>query len=901
MKLRFKINYHTEWGQHLCMVGNLPVLGNKVRTKAFNMYHEGNGLWTADIETDTKDVINYRYFVLDDHGNVRDEWGPDRSINLYDAEFAVIDDTWRSWDLDKVYHSSAFTSGFVMHKPSMPEIETSSAKKTLQLAINVTRVSNDRAIAVCGNCPEFGNWDSDKALILSDKDFPVWRININADNIKGKIEYKYLLVGKNTFAPVSWEYGDNRTLDINETDKGIYVKNDEEFRFAIPNFKCAGVAIPVFSLRSHNSFGIGEFSDLKPMVDWAKKTGQKVIQTLPVNDTSRHLTNADSYPYSGISVMALHPIYINPFEMGDLEDQEKISYFLELKEKFNASPTVMYAEVLAAKMEYFHLIYEKEGEKTINSRDFGEFMIANSWLIPYAQFCYLRDKNGSANFHEWGKFAVYNESLLDQLTNDTEAHKQIMFYAFLQFHADRQLSSATKYALDNGIVIKGDIPIGISPESVEAWTEPQLFNLDSQAGAPPDPFSETGQNWGFPTYNWEEMSSDGYSWWKKRFHIMGKYFQVYRIDHVLGFFRIWRMSSCDVQGLLGYFDPALPLNEDEIRSYGMWFEFHRMVHPYIREYMLDEMFGQKAGMIKNTFLELVSPGIYRFQEPYRTQRQLEKVFEENKDNLLSMNEAEATEIYNKMLSLYAEVLFIEDSKKKGYYHPRIGLQNTYSYRDLDWNCKNAVNRLYDDFFYHRHNEFWKHEALKKLPALLQSTKMLCCAEDLGMIPSCVPEVMKELQMLSLEIERMPKDPKDDFVPLEHIPYLSVCTTSTHDMAPLRLWWEENRETTQRYFNSQLKEWGEAPQFCEPWICEKIIARHLYSPSMLVILPLQDWLSMSGDKRRQNPAEERINIPSDPKHFWSYRMHVNIEDMMNFNDLNSKIYNLNKNSGRIEDM
>ena len=901
MKLKFKINYRTVWGQHLCIVGNIPELGEDIRAKALDMNHEGNGVWTAEICVGEVKRISYRYFVSDDNGNHRDEWGPDRVIKLPMNRDTEILDTWRAWDMDKIYHSSAFTQGFVEHKADMPEPTLPEAGKILQLSINVPRVSGNRAIAVCGNCPELGNWKQDKAVVLSDTDFPVWRVNINADNLKGKIEYKYLLTGKNCFAPASWEYGENRVLDADSIKSGLCMKNDEEFRFAIPNFKCAGVAIPIFSLRSRNSFGIGEFSDLKPMVDWAKKTGQKVIQTLPVNDTSRRLTNADSYPYSAITVMALHPIYINPFEMGRLDDEDKMKYFIGLKDKFNASPTVMYQEVLATKMEYFRMVYEKDGQKTMDSPEFGKFMKENPWLLPYARFCYLRDKNGTADFKQWGEFATYNDAVLDQLSNDPEAYKQIMFHVFLQFHADKQLSSASEYALKNGVTIKGDIPIGISPESVEAWTEPWLFNLDRQAGAPPDPFSKTGQNWSLPTYNWEEMSSDGYSWWKNRFRNMGKYFQVYRIDHVLGFFRIWCMSTNDVQGLLGQFDPALPLDENEIRSYGMWFEYHRMVHPYIREYMLDEMFGQKAGIIKNTFLELVSPGIYRFQEQYRTQKQLEKVFEERKNDLLAMDGKEASMIYEKLLSLYAEVLFIEDSKRKGYYHPRIGLQNTYSYRDLDWDCKNALNRLYDDFFYHRHNEFWKDGAMRKLPTLLQSTKMLCCAEDLGMIPSCVPEVMRELQMLSLEIERMPKDPKDAFVPLDHIPYLSVCTTSTHDMAPLRLWWEEDRQTTQRYYNMQLGEWGAAPAFCEPWICEKIIARHLYSPAMLVILPFQDWISMSGDKRRQNPAEERINEPADPKHFWCYRMHVDIEDLMDFNELNSKIYNLNKNSGRIEEM
>jgi len=379
---------------------------------------------------------------------------------------------------------------------------------------------------------------------------------------------------------------------------------------------------------------------------------------------------------------------------------------------------------------------------------------------------------------------------------------------------------------------------------------------------------------------------------------METYFKVYRIDHVLGFFRIWRMNGGDVQGLLGQFDPALPMTEQEICSYGTWFEYHRMTHPFIREYMLSEMFGDNAQFVKSTFLEMVTAGIYRFRKEYPNQKSIEKFFSGNTADEFQLSEDDYKWIAGGVMSLYSEVLFIEDCHEKGKFHPRIGMQNTYSFRELSWNDQQALNRLYNDFFYHRHNQFWGEQAMRKLPSLLNSTDMLCCAEDLGMIPTCVPEVMKNLYMLSLEIERMPKDPHDEFVQLPRIPYLSVCTTSTHDMAPIRLWWKEDRGLTQRYYNYYLGNWGEAPENCEPWICEQILNRHLYSPAMLVILPLQDWLSIDGDVRRANENDERINIPSDPHHFWCYRIHKNLEELISNDALNKKISDMVKNSGRI---
>lgn len=901
MKVTFKINYKTVWGESLYVSGSAPELGAGQYSKAVPMEYSEGGDWSVTI--DFKDAkkygagndFTYRYYVRSDDKRYKTEWGHDRCADLLIGADHIFDDTWRANSIDKIYYSSAFTEGLIMHTPSRTALKISKAANVLCFKIVAPNIPDGYSIGILGNCSELGNWDEKNVKLMNSSKYPAWNLCINANKLPQILEYKYVIYNDAEKKVVAWEWGDNRYMATSEV-KNVYVRCDENLRYGIGDFKCAGVAIPIFSLRTNESFGIGEFSDIKKMVDWANKSGQKIIQTLPINDTTRFRTNADSYPYSAITVMALHPIYINPFEIGILDDSKKMEEFYALREELNANPTVMYQEVCAKKWEYFRLIFKQIGKKVLASKEYKDFAKENEeWLNPYACFCFFRDYYNTANFREWEQYSRYSKEFFLFLQRSKQHGDELKIHLFLQYMAHVQLSDAVKYASEHGVVIKGDIPIGISPESVEAWTDPQLFNLDSQAGAPPDPFSEKGQNWGFPTYNWQAMSYDGYSWWMKRFKKMETYFKVYRIDHVLGFFRIWRMNAGDVDGLLGQFDPALPMTEQEICSYGTWFEYHRMTHPFIREYMLMDMFGEKTQFVKNTFLEMVSSSIYRFRDDFPNQRAMDNFFRKNGGKLgLSYDDEKL--IYEGLMNLYTEVLFIEDCHEKGKFHPRIGMQNTYSFRELDWSVQQALNRLYDDFFYHRHNQFWAEQAMKKLPALLNSTDMLCCAEDLGMIPTCVPDVMKSLNMLSLEIERMPKDPHDEFVPLNNIPYLSVCTTSTHDMAPLRMWWKENRELTQRYYNG-MGNWGEAPQDCEPWICEQIINRHLYCPAMLVILPLQDWLSISGEHRRANENEERINIPSDPHHFWCYRMHLSIEELISYDDLNSKISEMVRNSGR----
>ena len=352
--------------------------------------------------------------------------------------------------------------------------------------------------------------------------------------------------------------------------------------------------------------------------------------------------------------------------------------------------------------------------------------------------------------------------------------------------------------------------------------------MDSQAGAPPDAFSADGQNWGFPTYNWDEMAKDGYAWWKARMKSMSQYFDVFRIDHILGFFRIWEIPVSGKSGLMGHFNPALPYQTGELERMG----FH------------------VSGI----------PG--------------RKVRDDGKD-----------------------VLFVEDPHRKGWWHPRIAAQFTDAYSKLDDWHKQAFDRLYDDFFYHRHNAFWKESAMRKLPSLLSATGMLACGEDLGMVPDCVQEVMNEYSILSFEIQRMPKSPKDMFGDPAHYPYYSVCTTSTHDMNPIRAWWEEDRKVTCDFWHAVMHRSGDAPVVCEPWICGEIVRKHLESSSMLTILPLQDWLSVDGDLRLADPAKERINVPSIPRYYWRYRMHLTLEDLLSQDRFNDMVREMICSAGR----
>ena len=889
MTVSFNIEYRTSWGEEVRIAGLLP--------ESIPMHTTDGIYWTADVELEVPKegmTINYSYQIEQNQIIIRKEWDsfPRRLFLSGNSKKKYqIKDCWKNIPEQLYYYSSAFTEALLAH-PDRAEIPPCH-KKGLVIKAYAPRINKDYCLAICGNQKALGNWDPDKAIPMSDANFPEWQIELDASKLKFPLEYKFILYHKEEKKADCWENNPNRyladpELKTNET----LVISDRYAYFDIPVWKGAGIAIPVFSLKSENSFGVGDFGDLKRMIDWAVSTQQKVIQILPINDTTMTHAWTDSYPYNSISIYAFHPMYADIKQMGTLKDKSAAAKFNKKQKELNGLPAMDYEAVNQTKWEYFRLIFKQEGEKVLASGEFGDFFNANKeWLQPYAVFSYLRDAFQTPNFREWPRHSVYNAQDIEKMCRpESVDYPHIALYYYIQFHLHLQLVAATKYAREHGVVLKGDIPIGISRNSVEAWTEPYYFNLNGQAGAPPDDFSVNGQNWGFPTYNWDVMEKDGYRWWMKRFQKMSEYFDAYRIDHILGFFRIWEIPMHAVHGLLGQFIPSIPMSREEIESYGLPFREEYLI-PYIHESFLGQVFGPHTDYVKQTFLlPAETPGVYHMKPEFTTQREVESFF-------AGKNDENSLWIRDGLYTLISDVLFVPDTKEKDKYHPRIGIQRDFIFRSLNEQEQNAFNRLYDQYYYHRHNEFWRQQAMKKLPQLTQSTRMLVCGEDLGMIPDCVSSVMNDLRILSLEIQRMPKNPMHEFGYLNEYPYRSVCTISTHDMSTLRGWWEEDYLQTQRYYNTMLGHYGTAPTVATPELCEEVVRNHLKSNSILCILSLQDWLSIDGKWRNPNVQEERINVPSNPRNYWRYRMHLTLEQLMKAEELNDKIRELIKYTGR----
>lgn len=902
IKLQFFIRFHTRYGQSLWLSGNTEELGMDDPAKALPMEYLNDQLWQAHIHVDKKffqkNSICYKYYLKNPEGEWVGEWGHDRIVQepRKHADEIHLQDTWNhAGEFENAFFTAPFKKVLLNH--NYPLFKPKKSKYyTHVFKVKAPLLKKNEVVCLLGGSEAMSNWDSANPVLLS-KENDWWAVQLDMGGNGSPIPYKYGVYNTKSGEFVTYENGDNRLLYNDPSARHITILHDGFIGLPNNTWKGAGIAIPVFSLRSRKSFGVGEFADIKLLVDWAKETGLKLIQVLPINDTIATNTWLDSYPYAAISAFALHPIYINLATVAGKKYEDRISSLKKKQKQLNELPDVDYEEVVKYKMAILKELYEVMGKECCESEDYSVFFEQNKdWLEPYAAFCYFRDKYGTSHFEEWKTNQDYNKEEIDRLLNTrSAAKKEIEFYYFVQYHLHEQLKDAADYAHKKGIVLKGDIPIGVYRYGCDAWVNPRLYNMHEQAGAPPDDFTPIGQNWGFPTYNWKRMQRDGFAWWKQRFEQMTNYFDAFRIDHILGFFRIWSIPSHAVQGLMGHFVPSIPVHYVEFGENGIWFDEDRYCKPFINDDILYQVFGDMANKVKEEFLTCnKTPGAtgYELKPEFNTQKKVEKYFQG-----LETSE-ENSRLNLGLYELIANVIFFKQENSKGLeFHFRIAMDTTQSFKYLIPHVQEKLKALYINYFYRRQDDFWKKEALQKLPQLKEATKMLVCGEDLGMVPHCVPEVMTQLGILSLEIQRMPKDPNKEFFHPDDAPYLSVITPSTHDMSTVRGWWEENRERTQHFYNTVLGQWGEAPYFCEPWVNRAIILQHLYSPAMWSIFQLQDILGMSETLRRENPHDERINDPANPKNYWRYRMHISLEDLVRQAEFNKEFGDYVQNSGR----
>ncbi len=965
MQLVFRVNYHTVPGQSLWLKLVAFVTGSGARIEqGVALRWLNDRQWEAVVELQGLGPLrlSYHYQLRQDGNGVKlDEWLAPRVVEVDPAarDTLVVLDTWRSAGTpDYALETHALTVILPARGPFMPPVASPEADH--EFILHMAAVPPGHAPCLLGNVRELGAWDWQLALPMVEVSANVWRLALRLPP-QCHVEYKYGLYDLTQSRMTAIEQGGNRLLAAHACGPRQWTRvSDEGYaRSPMEKFRGCGVAVPVFSLRSAAGLGVGEFADLKPLADWANKTGLRLIQILPINDTTATHDWTDSYPYSGISGFALHPLYLRLDDLSYPLPPDVAAQLAAARQRLNPLPEVDYEAVTGVKRRLTREIYQHHQAAVLSDEGVHKFLKVNrDWLVPYAVFCLMRDRHHTADFSRWGEWATFERTRADGLLDKTGTHwPEIFYHVWLQYELDRQLLDAVRHLHDRGIALKGDLPIGVDRHSVDAWSQPHLFNLTAQAGAPPDAFALKGQNWGFPTYNWDAMQADGYAWWRARFAQLSRYFDAYRIDHILGFFRIWQISHDQVEGIMGWFEPAIPITLDELHARGIPFDFNRFCRPYIREHSLVERFGEQAGLVKDTYLEPCGYDYWKLREEVSTQRRIVEVFhpltaagapqrdrdvglredlsstgdsepERSKDSLTdslefirqiappcerdtdirkelsSTGDSEIAPPWERdaaireaLLDCASEVLLLEVPGSNGsLFHPRCLLRTTRSYQELDEDVKWRLDDLYHDYFHRRQESFWQARGYEKLPLLRAASPMLLCGEDLGMVPDCVPGVLAELGILSLEIQRMPKKPQTDFAHTADAPYMSVVSPSTHDMPTLRGWWREDPDLTGHFASSMLGMEQAAPELSGE-TASRILVLHLHSPAMWAVFPLQDLLAIDESLHHPDPVAERINVPAIMPHYWRYRMHLDLAQLAAADVFNQRLLGLVKAAGR----
>jgi 4-alpha-glucanotransferase len=644
------------------------------------------------------------------------------------------------------------------------------------------------------------------------------------------------------------------------------------------NKRLLGVAVPVGALRTKNGIGVGEFSDLASFALLCRKMKMRLIQILPVNDTG-----FQSSPYSSLTAFGLHPLYLSIEELDEFKtaDNPVKTRVKKAKAKFDTYKRFSHYEVLKEKLEICLDLYNANKPEIIKSASKGVLSAwteKNSWVKEYAVYRRLKEINEQKSWKDWKEYKNVTAEDIEKLWNDKDLKEEHIFWVWLQHALDIQFLKASKAITDAGIIMEGDLPILMNEDSCDVWANPDIFIQELSAGAPPDMYSPDGQNWGFPIYNWEAQEKDNFAWWKKRLEVAEKYYQAYRIDHVLGFFRIWASSPYDYSSSLGRYVPYVPVTTGDFKKLG--FDKSRIgwiTQPHILTGEIwDTLKNNWGGAFTEAQIKTAADNIFSKALTRVSTEELwlfkKKIRGEKDIDALNLHPAAR----DFLLAKWKDRAFLE--YKKGKFFPVWHYRDATAYKSLSADEKKELGIILEKR--HKKSErVWMQQGMKLLSILVESSSMLPCAEDLGAVPSCVPRVLSKLKILGLRVVRWFRAWDKDgspYISFEEYPALSVCTPAVHDSSTVREWWET--EADQGQFSGFIGV-PSLPKKYNPGTAKIILSKAASARSRFRVFQIQDLLHLSNNWYSENPSDERINVPGTSNDFnWTYRLPATISEI-----------------------
>jgi 4-alpha-glucanotransferase len=651
-----------------------------------------------------------------------------------------------------------------------------------------------------------------------------------------------------------------------------------------------GAVVPVGALRSSKPAAVGEFPDLAEFALLCKKMKVGLIQLLPVNDTGY-----ESSPYFSLTAFALHPLYLRITELPEAAQFKNKAE--AINKEYAGDSRFSYLKVLRAKMSLLREIYMANTEAITKTAAKGGSLAAwienNPWVKQYAVYRRLKEANGEKSWKEWPEHQNVTAAEIGALWNDSKYREEHLFWAWIQEALDRQFSAAAQAVADAGIALEGDLPILMNDDSCDVWAHPEIFIQEFSAGAPPDMYSPEGQNWGFPLYNWEAQEQDNYAWWRQRLAVAGKYYQAYRIDHVLGFFRIWASSRSDYSSTLGRYIPYTPVTSSDLQKLGFDKGRIRWVsQPHIPT-------GDIWDTLRNNWGQPVNEADVEAAAKKIFSKALEQIGSEElwlfKKKIKGEKDIDALDLHPAirpyLFNAWHNRMFLE--YEKGKFFPVWYFRESHAWQSFS----NEDKQQLEDLIVKRQakaEKIWEAQGKKLLSVLVESSHMLPCAEDLGAVPNCVPKVLSKLKILGLRVVRWHRRWDQDgqpYIPLNEYPELSVCTAAVHDSSTVREWWE--KEADQNQFAGFIG-LPSLPRIYNPGTARIILLKLASARSRFRVFQIQDLLHFSTKWYTQDPAAERINVPGSNNEFnWTYRLPASSGEIAKDKELIKAIAELSK--------
>lgn len=849
--------------------------------------------------------FSYYYQVENGDGSVeRQEWCGAERAYVFDASVHyVFSDLWQESPSSRILFTSAFRVWRQHWREDKQECNEGVCqtrlpmfRRTILFRVFAPQLKDNEELAICGNHPVLGDWNPSCAVRMRRMGEQEWAMTVRVDNVALPLEYKYVVIDRQSHRMKQWEEGDNRsTGSCLLTDGEALVLFGSLVRLPERRWLSAGVSVPLSVLRSEQSCGIGDFGDLRRLVDWAISVGMRIIHLPPLHDTVLKGDCRDNNPYHSVSSCALHPQYLDLVALGEIADKVAMKRFREKRKELEALDGIDDEGVWRVKSEYAWRRFEEEGETVLASQAFKEFHQKNAfWLIPYAVFCALHKELAASGAVERAEWSTYCEKILEGTACLTPSlEREIHKIEYVQYHLHRQLKSVSDYARSHGVVLMTDVPAGVCSNCVDRWLYSDLFDDAVSLGQKPSdatPEGSVSMLIPFRKPVTEQQQAAFIAWWHGRMERTAEFFDAIHLPQAISYVSAWVVPRHQVSATMGQFCPSLPLTVEELAMFGLKWPRDMYARPWIDDAIVAQLFGLCAEKVKSQYLLPASNGFYRLRDEVASPACLQHVFEERTDE---------SSLYVKegLRRLAANVLFVEDVHRSGEFHPRFDGLHTSAFRMLNEEEKQAYRRVYRHYFGNRHEALWHCCANRFFAEVAGRTRMLVVANGDGAHLCGWDEVLAAHGVFPFSVSASSKSGDAEFGQLERNPCRSMVAASALGTASLQQWWEECLPRAQRYAMSVLQKEMFAPCHLSPTLAEEIVARHLHSPSMFCVLNMQDWLAISGTSYAVGGRTEGMGRTFGEDNRWRNRMPFTLSQLQGDDAFNEKIRQMIKGCGR----